>query len=387
MRPLLVIDSFKGCLSSEEAEEAARKVMLRCGAAAEDITSLPVSDGGEGFCKIVTTQLGGEMVSVLCHDPLGRPITAQYGLVDNGHTAIIESASAVGLGLIEPFMRNPLVLSSYGLGQMISDAIGRGVWDIYVGLGGTATCDGGVGMMQALGVSFYGPGLLKDDSTVVLSDIARIDAADLFSNDVRIHCLCDTDAPFYGPSGAARVFGPQKGLAADKLDAVDSWMKGLNMAIKKAAGRDPQSYPGSGAAGGIGGALCAFMDAEMLRGAAGVLSIVGFDREIRRAAFAGKPYDVIVTGEGRLDSQTLTGKLPWEVLRAARALEKELPEFHPRVVCVAGKVEGWTAGGFDDVIQITPESSFDESGVPYPDALSKATVFLQETLSALLSIS
>lgn len=387
MRPLLVIDSFKGCLSSQDAEEAARQALLRCGTDAKDITSLPVSDGGEGFCNIVTSRLGGEMVSVRCQDPLGRPLTAEYGLVDHGRGAIIESASAIGLSLIEPSMRNPLVLSSYGLGQMIADAIRRGVWDIYVGLGGTATCDGGVGMLLALGVNFWCGGQMRDDSPVVLSDISRIDASELNVRDVRFHCLCDTAAPFYGPEGAAFMFGPQKGLSPERIAAVDAWMKRLNSAVFKATGRNMQLMKGSGAAGGIGGAMRAFLGADMLGGAAGVLSIVGFGRHLREAAVAGRPYDLIITGEGRLDSQTVTGKLPWEVLQQARAVEKEIPDFKPRVVCLAGKVDRWTYGGFDEVIQITPESSFDESGAPSVEALARAGENLTAALSAFLNTS
>lgn len=383
MRALLAIDSFKGSLSSSEAEEAAREALLGRGLRTEDICCIPVSDGGEGFCSIVTSLLGGRMVEVSCFDPLGRPVKASYGIVDDGHTAVIESASAVGLGLIKPSLRNPLVLSSYGLGQMIADAISRKVWDIYVGLGGTATCDGGVGMLQALGVHFYCGGPLKEDSQFILSDVTRIDASELFSNDVRIHCLCDTSAVFYGQGGSARVFGPQKGLSPEKAVSVDNWMKRLSKAYAKATGRDPQAVEGSGAAGGIGGALCSFMGAEMLKGARGVLSLAGFERHLKEAAFSGKPYDIIITGEGCLDAQTLTGKLPWTVLGTVRELEGELPEFHPQVICLAGKVQDWTAGGFDRVVQITPSTQFSEDGAPDEEALRNARKYLMSAVAGL----
>lgn len=364
MRALVVTDSFKGCLDSCGVERAVKSALLGAGFAGEDVVCLPASDGGEGFCRIATEAAGGTFVSVPCLDPLGRPVNASYGLSSDGSSAYIESASVIGLDLVEPSLRNPLLLSSFGLGQMIRDAVIRGVKDIYIGLGGTTTCDGGIGMMMALGVRFAGAGELREDSRIVLADIKHIDTSELFLRDSRLHCMADTRALYYGPEGAARMFGPQKGLPENRTDEVDAWMERMAGLICSCTGTNLGFVKGGGAAGGTGGALVAFCGAEMLSGAQGVLQIIGFDAEIRKATLLGKPFDLIVTGEGQLDIQTHTGKLPWEVLCRTRALDREIPSFRPKVICVTGRLCKWRFGGFDAIIPTTPPEGFGPDGRP-----------------------
>ena len=373
MRALLVIDSFKGCLGSAEAGQAALRGLLDAGLSPDDVTCIPVSDGGEGFAAIVGASLGGRAVTARCRDPFGRPLVVRYFLCDGGRTAIIDSASVIGLDKVEPMLRNPLILTSFGLGQLIRHAASRGARDIYVGLGGTATCDGGVGMMQALGVRFFTRGEVPDDAEFILSEITRIDADDLWLGDAAIHCMCDTSARFSGRTGAAVVYGPQKGLAEDKVDAVDAWMHSLSFKIREVTGVNLEYMAGGGAAGGVAGALAAFCGADILSGARGVLRITGVERAIRQSVLEGRPYDLVVTGEGRLDHQTHTGKLPWEVCRLVQSLRAEAPAFNPRLVCLCGTMGKWRFGGFDDIVRVTPPSMLDKKGAPLPEALGRDT--------------
>lgn len=377
MRAIIAIDSFKSSLTSAQAGQAAREALLSCGVADEDICCLPVSDGGEGFCRIVVSNLSGEMVAIRCHDPLGREITAEYGLVNDGRTAVIESASVIGLDLVGPHERKPMLLDSFGLGEMILHAAGRGVEDIYIGLGGTSTCDGGTGMLRALGFSFHDG-----------CDGMRIDLPSSPAVLPHLHCFCDTDASFYGPGGAVYVFGPQKGLTPDELPVREAWMKRLSDAMSAVSGVEMETVAGAGAAGGLGGALCLMLGADMKSGAQGVLEIVGFGNRIHEAADAGRPYDLVITGEGKLDSQTSTGKLPWMVRTMCRRLEAEIDTFRPTLVCLAGKVEDGAGEGFDHAIQITPECCFREDGSVDPAALGSAVAYtnLRDMLTLFLKM-
>ena len=346
MKAVIAIDSFKGSLTSAEAASAVAE-----GLAGYDCVIMPVSDGGEGFSRILTEAIGGQMVTVLAHDPLGREIEASYGIA--GTKAVIESAAASGLTLMSPDELDPLRASSRGTGEMIADAIRRGARDIYVGFGGTGTNDGGAGMLRAM------------------EEVRGLWPQCRFTG------LCDVSAVFCGPQGATAVYGPQKGVKPGQMEELDGKLRELAGQYRPVLGRDVLTKPGSGAAGGMAGALWAVAGGELKPGADAVLDILGFEDRLAGAT-------LVVTGEGRIDAQTLQGKLPAVVARRARAFSPSL-----RVAAFAGQVRLAGAGTpseglralFDDIIQITPE------GTPLSVALDPAFAGarLTEAVSSLVS--
>lgn len=334
MKVLIAIDSFKNCISSKEAAMAIVK-----GLPDEKCVVMPVSDGGEGFSSILTEALGGKTVSVQVHDPLGRIINAEYGLC--GNVAIIESAAASGLALMSPDEYNPMAASSHGTGEMIADAIRNGAECIYLGLGGTGTNDGGKGLIDAL------EGI----------DTSRCSFVG----------LCDVSNIFCGPEGASAVFGPQKGATKEMVPILDERLKSLAEDYLLKSGRDVLCKAGSGAAGGIGGAIWAMLGAELKPGAEVVLDILGFDEKIEGAR-------LVITGEGHLDSQSLKGKLPYTV--ATRAHKHKV-----KVAALVGRNELRPSDSvFDYIIGITPE------GTPLEIALDKdfAAARLEESAAQLI---
>ena len=316
MKTLLALDSFKGCLTAPEAVDAAASAL-----AERDVCRLPLSDGGEGFAECLAGCLGGVFRTVPVHDPLGRPIQARYALVEGGRIAVIETAAASGLTLLKPEELDPLTASSIGTGELMQDAVEQGVEEIWTGLGGTAVMDCGAGLLKALAPLPTG---------------------------IRIKAFYDVDAPLTGPSGAPAVFGPQKGADAKGVAELERRFRQQAETWKKAYGIDPDLVPGAGAAGGIGAALAICLKAEMHAGIAAVLDAVRFQE---RLADCG----LVITGEGKADRQTLTGKVPYGVLQATRRHAPGIP-----VVLLAGKVEdreALLAARFDAVIQVTPEES------------------------------
>ena len=349
MKVLVLIDSFKGCLSSVQAGEAARAGLLDAGLRPEDIQVFPVSDGGEGFCAAVAAALPqAREVRVRACGPLGDPLETAYLIADSDgvRTAFLESASVCGYGLVPADRRNPLHTTSFGLGLLLREAAAAGAQRIVVGLGGTATCDGGAGMLQALGMRFldasgvpYAPG-----TPLLLKDIAALDAAGFRLPGVPVEGWSDTEAVFCGPAGAVRIFGAQKGLPAELAADADAWMARLAGLYESCGIAGARSVAGAGAAGGIGGALAALAGAPLRSGAAALLRLAGLDDALAAA-------DLVLTGEGRFDAQTATGKLPARVLTAAHRSGAA-----PCVVCLAGSVDAAAVpgSGFDAVIPVTP---------------------------------
>ena len=390
MKAIIAIDSFKGCLTSAEAGKAALKAF-----ADGEAEVIPVSDGGEGFSTILTESLGGSFRTVSCHDPLGRSVNARYGIV--GRTAIIETAAASGLGLLRKEELNPLLATSYGTGELISDALEYGCEEIWLGLGGSATCDGGTGMLQALGYRFlpedggsvvYGNiprRILKEDSSVYESissdfgNIPRVILKNIYGMDsssrsklldsCKITGFYDVSAPFCGTGGAARMFAPQKGADPEMVESLDAWLTMLCGVYSKYSGKDVLNIPGAGAAGGIGGALGGVLGASMVQGIQKVLDISGLDSKLESC-------DIVITGEGRADAQTLRGKVPVGVLEYVRA--HTVPVHRPKVILIAGQVSDRQQilnAGFDAVLQITPE------GMPLSEALDPVTASANITQS------
>jgi glycerate kinase len=334
-------DSFKGCLSSWQVADAVEKgihdAMPGC-----DVVKLAVADGGEGSMDALMTTLGGKPVRLMVSGPLGRPVESEYAWID-GSTAVIEMARASGLTLLAPEERNPLLASTYGTGQLIADALDRGCRRFMICIGGSATNDAGTGMLEALGYRFMDSGgnILKGCGEA-LGRISSIDFSNVHPalSESEFIVACDVDSPFCGPDGAAYVYGPQKGASPEMVDQLDRGMRHFARIIFQVTGVDVTDMPGAGAAGGLGGALKAFLKAEISRGADMVLDAVHFDDAIKDA-------DLVITGEGRIDSQTLTGKLPYVV--AKRAAAQNIP-----VVALCGCAQVSELPCFERIIQITP---------------------------------
>lgn len=347
MKVVLAIDSFKGCLSSAEAEEAAAGAFRM----EDEVISIPVSDGGEGFSAALTSAVGGERVTAQVHDPLGRPMTASFGLAFDGQVAIIETAAASGLALVPQERRDPLHTTSYGTGELISAALDEGVSEIWLGLGGSATCDGGTGLLQALGYRFFTPAGQLEDGRAVLGNITCIDGSRRHQGLSRCTFtgFYDVDVPFCGAGGSAQVFAPQKGAGPEMVAALDDWMSRLCYIYSEYSGKDILHSPGSGAAGGVGGAMCAFLHPQIRRGIEEVLSLSAFQEKIKGAS-------LVITGEGRSDSQTLKGKVPQGVLEAVRLSVSKKDSSIP-VLLMSGRIDDREAllrEGFYDTLEITP---------------------------------
>ncbi len=304
-------DSFKGSLSSLEVGEAARNGILRAFPEA-DVTVVPVADGGEGTVEALVDALLGHIVSVEVFSPLRNPVAARYGISGDGSTAIMEMAQASGITLDHGSL-NPLRASTYGTGEMIVDALRRGCRTIVMGIGGSATNDGGMGLLSALGVKFLdkdGCELFPCGASLELIDSIDLSGMNPLAAEANFKIACDVDNPLYGPRGAAYVFAPQKGADEQTVKRLDHGLRVYAEAVKKATDRDVALIPGAGAAGGLGACFAAFFNATLERGSELMLNTIKFDKIITDA-------HLVITGEGRLDSQTVMGKTPFGVLKAA----------------------------------------------------------------------
>ena len=305
-RIIVAIDSFKGCLTSVEANQAAAEGIREC--LPEALVQIPVSDGGEGWLEAFRSAVGGSLVEINVFDPLMRPVEAQYLIKDD--MAVIEMAKASGLTLLSPEERNPMIASSYGTGQLLVDAVQRGCRQIIVGLGGSATSDCGTGMLRAI-IDAFAKGGSWDD----------VHALD----DVRFTIATDVTNPLCGEGGAAHVFAPQKGATPEMVVALDVRAKRFAEFSARHFGFDRQHVPGAGAAGGLGYAFIQYMDAQCRSGIDLLLDAVRFDEQLAGTS-------LIITGEGSADRQTLMGKLPFGILRRAQ-------DHHVPVMLIAGRIK------------------------------------------------
>lgn len=326
MKIVIASDSFKGSMSSLDVATAASAGVIEVYPDSE-IVSVNVADGGEGTVEAIVDALGGEIVKVQVSDPLGRKIETSYGIA--GETAILEMAAASGLPLLTVEERNPWATSTLGTGEMIMDAIARGCRKFLVGIGGSATNDAGVGMLQAMGFRFYDANgeLITQGCGGMLGSIARIDDS-LVSATVKesqFTVACDVDTPFCGPEGAAPVFAPQKGADAEMVKRLDEGMASFAKVITEKYAIDIVPVAGAGAAGGMGGAFRAFLGATLKKGIDMVLDAIDFDTTIQGA-------NLVITGEGKVDFQTAKGKTAAGVLN--RAKQQHIP-----VVAIGGCVE------------------------------------------------
>ena len=321
MKALIAIDSFKGSLTSREAGTAAAEGIKRVYPEAE-CEILTVADGGEGTVDSLMSALGGKTVTAEVSDPLGRKIKARYGVTADG-TALLEMSAAAGITLLKREELNPSLTTTYGVGEMIRDAIGRGCRRFIVGIGGSATNDGGAGMLQALGFSLldkkgrdipFGAGGLSYLDRISDEKVMK----ELSGCEFRI--ACDVTNPLCGEKGCSAVFGPQKGASADAVKEMDASLALFAEETKKIRPLSDGDFPGSGAAGGLGFAFRAFLGAELLSGIELILDEMHIEDKIRTA-------DVVITGEGRLDSQTVMGKAPGGVAEKAKKHGKPVIAF------------------------------------------------------------
>ena len=313
MRILIAPDSFKGSLTALDAARGIAEGVARIFPDA-DLDLVPLADGGEGTVDAMVAATGGRKETVTVSGPLGEPVEAFYGLTGDGDTAVIEMAAASGLALVPPDRRNPLLTSSRGTGELIRAALDAGARRFILGIGGSATNDGGAGMVQALGARLLDlEGRELDGSGGDLARLERIDVSALDPRlaECRIEVACDVDNPLTGARGASAVFGPQKGATPEMVQALDANLARLARIVGRDLGVAVDTVPGAGAAGGMGAAMLAFFGATLKPGIEIVTAAVDLDDHVRDA-------DLVITGEGRIDFQTVHGKTPIGVARVAK---------------------------------------------------------------------
>lgn len=313
MKIVIAPDSFKESLSAMQVAEAIEQGFSEIFPQAEYI-KLPMADGGEGTVESMVAATGGERVHVNVTGPLGLPVNGFFGWMGDGETAVIEMAAASGLHLVAPEQRNPLVTTSFGTGELILAALNHGARKIILGIGGSATNDGGAGMMQALGAHFHDiDGKELHVGGAALAQLASVDLSQLDARLAQTDILvaCDVDNPLCGAKGASAVFGPQKGATPERVKLLDAALQHYGEKIELATGKSVLNVAGAGAAGGMGAALFGLLNARLQPG----IEIV---TEALKLADAVQGADLVITGEGRIDSQTIHGKTPVGVARVAK---------------------------------------------------------------------
>ncbi|MEG9883922.1 MAG: glycerate kinase [Hyphomicrobiales bacterium] len=346
MNIVICPDSFKESLGAGDVARA-----IECGfrriLPQASYRRVPMADGGEGTVGCVVECLGGEIVTASVADPWRRPVEAAYGLAHGGKTAIIEMAAASGLERLESHERNPCKTSSHGTGQLILAALDRGVERIILGLGGSATNDGGAGMARALGARFTDEnGHELAGGGGALGKLAHVDLSGLDQrlSRIRFDVACDVDNPLCGAQGASAVFGPQKGADPRMVAELDANLRHYAQVIEKATGRDVADRPGAGAAGGVGAMLMALFDVTLRAGVEIVMEAVELPRALAEA-------DLVLTGEGRIDGQTICGKTPIGVARAAKRHDVPVIGLAGAIADDGGKV---VDHGIDAIFSVTP---------------------------------
>ena len=344
MKVVIAPDSYKGCLSALEVAKAMERGVLSVFPSAE-VRKIPIADGGEGTVAALVTATNGQLRQAEVTDPLGNKISAHWGVLGDGRTAVIEMAAASGLPLVPKEKRDPRVTTTYGTGELIKAALAEGLAKIIIGIGGSATNDGGTGMARALGVRFLdAAGQEVAAGGGSLAEICQIDATGLDPRlkNTEIVVACDVDNPLCGTRGASAVFGPQKGATPEMVQQLDAGLAKYASCARQATGRDVAEKAGAGAAGGLGAGLMFFTPAQLKPGVEIVLDAVGFSDIVRDA-------DFVITGEGRTDFQTAFGKAPVGVAKVAKT-------HGAPVFCISGGLgdgaEDVLAQGIDAVMSI-----------------------------------
>ena len=342
MKILVAIDSYKGSMTSMTAGNAAAVGIKRVFPDAEVVVK-PIADGGEGTVESLVQGLCGKLKSVTVKNPLGKDISAEYGIIND--TAIIEMSAASGIALIKKEELSPMNTTTYGVGQMIFDAVKNGCRNFIIGIGGSATNDCGIGMLQALGFVF----LDKNGNSVgfgakYLSEIESIDdsGVDSVLKDCKFNIACDVTNPLCGNNGCSEIFSPQKGATPEEVKIMDLGMVHFSETVKKYFSKANPDFPGSGAAGGLGFAFMTFLDAHLQSGIELILDKIGIENEISDS-------DLVITGEGKIDSQTIMGKAPIGIARLAKKYKKPVIAFSG---CVSRDANICNSYGIDAVFPI-----------------------------------
>ncbi len=315
MKTVIATDSFKGTLSSLAAAEAMREGVLRVRPDAEAIV-VPMADGGEGTVDAVLAAVGGRRIEANVRDPLGRAVRATFGRLPDGRTAIVEMAASSGLTLLRPDERDPLRTSTYGTGQQLAAALDTGGARVLIGVGGSATVDGGCGCAQALGVQFIAPDGTILPAGLAGGDLHQIHRIDVSARNARLDAvellvLCDVQNPLCGPNGASAVYGPQKGASPAQVRRLEANLRHLAAVIERDLRVAVTDLPGAGAAGGLAAGLVAFLGGRIRSGVESVIELTRLFERVRGA-------DLVITGEGRFDPQSRMGKTVWGVAACAR---------------------------------------------------------------------
>jgi glycerate kinase len=347
MRIVVAPDSFKGSVSAlgvANAMENGVKAVFHD----SEVLKVPIADGGEGTVEALVVATGGQMLYEEVAGPLGDPVNAYWGILGDGETAVIEMAAASGLPLVPMEKRDPRIASTYGTGQLIKAVLDRGLRKIIIGIGGSATNDGGAGMAQALGAKFLDAD--KNELSLGGGPLAGLESIDLSAFDSRIRetvilVACDVDNPLCGPRGASAVYGPQKGATPEMVAELDAALAVFAAVAKKATGKDVADFPGAGAAGGLGAGLLFFTEAKLRPGVEIVLEATGFPGMVSSAR-------LVITGEGRTDFQTAFGKAPVGVAKIAK-------QYNVPVICIAGGLGKGHSDvydhGIDGLMSIVPQ--------------------------------
>jgi len=369
MRVVIAPDSFKGSASAKEVAQAIADG-LRVALPDSEFDLVPMADGGEGTVEALVVATGGKIVTKRVTGPLGEPVDAFFGILGDGETAVIEMAAAAGLHLVPPEKRNPLLTTTYGVGELIKAALDAGCKRVIVGIGGSATNDVGAGMAQALGAK-----LLDEDGNEIgfgggeLGKVARIDINELDSRlrETEILVACDVTNPLTGPNGASAVYGPQKGATPEMVKLLDENLRHYAAIIRRDLGVDVEHVPGAGAAGGLGAGLMAFCQAKLKRGVELVIQAVRLDERVQKA-------NLVITGEGKIDFQTGFGKVPHGVAQVAKRYKKP-------VIAVVGQLgegsEKCREWGIDACFAITDKPMSEQ------EAMANTLVLLKRTAEEL----
>ena len=326
MRIVVAPDSFKGSVSAVAVANAMEQGILTVFPDAE-VIKLPIADGGEGTIEALIVATGGQVIAEQVIGPLGESLEACFGILGDGETAVIEMAAASGLPLVPQGKRDPRITTTYGTGQLVKAALDRGIRKLIIGIGGSATNDGGMGVAQALGVKFLdGAGNILPSGGAALAQLVKIDVSQIDPRlaETTIVVACDVDNPLCGPRGASAVYGPQKGATIEMVAQLDAALANYAAVAKNATGKDVAECPGAGAAGGLGAGLLFFTNAQLRPGVDIILEAVSFSEIVKTASF-------VITGEGCTDFQTAYGKAPVGVARIAK--EHNVP-----TLCLSGSL-------------------------------------------------
>jgi glycerate kinase len=332
MHILVAPNAFKNSLDAAKVAEAIsnglQKSKLSC-----TTTCFPVADGGDGTAGLLIDHLSGQIIDVIVKDPLKRKIPSSFGWIEKDKTAIIELAAASGLRLLKADEYDPLITTTYGTGELIIEALNKDATKIILCIGGSATVDGGTGILNALGIKFFDAERNElDDLPASLSSLAEIDIGSLNKRiaNTEIIILCDVENPFLGPNGAATVFGPQKGASAKDVEFLEVGLTKFRDVVLNKTGKDMADIKHGGAAGGVAVSLHTFLNARLVNGIDYFLEATGFEKELKKA-------DLVITGEGSIDEQTLHGKGPFGVAKRAKEFSLPVIAFAGRVVIAPGQ--------------------------------------------------